>query len=90
MFHVAVVTGVCPVSQDDQPRASSLQFGPRSTGSVDSPTGPRRRETGIALAATFTANNRWAAAHTHTHTGRTAATCTTAPASHISNLLILP
>lgn len=43
---------------DDQPRASSLQFGPRSTGSVDSPTGPRRRETGIALAATFTANNR--------------------------------
>ncbi|XP_034413876.1 centrosomal protein of 131 kDa isoform X1 [Cyclopterus lumpus] len=43
---------------DDQPRAFSLHSGSRSTGSVDSPTGPRKREPGIALAATFTANNR--------------------------------
>uniref|UniRef100_A0AAQ4Q5E6 Centrosomal protein 131 n=1 Tax=Gasterosteus aculeatus aculeatus TaxID=481459 RepID=A0AAQ4Q5E6_GASAC len=43
---------------DDQPRASSLHSGSRSTGSVDSPPGPKQRELGIALAATFTANNR--------------------------------
>ncbi|XP_035467999.1 centrosomal protein of 131 kDa isoform X5 [Scophthalmus maximus] len=43
---------------DDQPRAFALHSSSRSTGSVDSPTGPKRREPGIALAATFTANNR--------------------------------
>ncbi|XP_037320100.2 centrosomal protein of 131 kDa isoform X1 [Pungitius pungitius] len=40
---------------DDQPRASSLHSSSRS---VDSPPGPKKRELGIALAATFTANNR--------------------------------
>ncbi|XP_029311356.1 centrosomal protein of 131 kDa isoform X2 [Cottoperca gobio] len=43
---------------DDQPRTFPLHSSSRSTGSVDSPTGPKRREHGIALAATFTANNR--------------------------------
>ncbi|KAM8837152.1 centrosomal protein of 131 kDa [Spinachia spinachia] len=43
---------------DDQPRASSLHSSSRSTGSGDSPTGRKKRELGIALAATFTANNR--------------------------------
>ncbi|XP_047465469.1 centrosomal protein of 131 kDa isoform X2 [Mugil cephalus] len=44
---------------DDQPRTfPPVQSSSRSTGSVDSPTGPKRREPGIALAATFTANNR--------------------------------
>ncbi|CAN9508650.1 unnamed protein product [Ophioblennius macclurei] len=38
---------------DDQPRAVALHSSSCSTGSVDSPTGPRR-----TLAATFTANNR--------------------------------
>ncbi|XP_069579488.1 centrosomal protein of 131 kDa isoform X1 [Brachyistius frenatus] len=43
---------------DDQPRAFPLHSSSRSTGSVDSPTGLKKRESGIALAATFTANNR--------------------------------
>ncbi|XP_041745043.1 centrosomal protein of 131 kDa isoform X2 [Coregonus clupeaformis] len=45
---------------DDQPRAFPTPPSSRSTGSVDSPTtsGPKRRETGVALAANFTANNR--------------------------------
>ncbi|XP_075937686.1 centrosomal protein of 131 kDa isoform X1 [Anarhichas minor] len=43
---------------DDQPRTFPLHSSSRSTGSVDSPTGPKKREPGIALAATFTANNR--------------------------------
>ncbi|KAM6964398.1 centrosomal protein of 131 kDa [Tautogolabrus adspersus] len=43
---------------DDQPRALPLLSSPRSTGSVDSPTSMKKREPGIALAATFTANNR--------------------------------
>ncbi|XP_059181314.1 centrosomal protein of 131 kDa [Centropristis striata] len=43
---------------DDQPRTFPPHSSSLSTGSVDSPTGPKRRETGIALAATFTANNR--------------------------------
>ncbi|XP_070783130.1 centrosomal protein of 131 kDa [Enoplosus armatus] len=43
---------------DDQPRAFPLHSSSRSTGSVDSPTSLKRREPGIALAATFTANNR--------------------------------
>ncbi|XP_077958766.1 centrosomal protein of 131 kDa isoform X2 [Gasterosteus aculeatus] len=59
-LNISVVSDVfvCPVSKDDQPRASSLHSGSRSTGSVDSPPGPKQRELGIALAATFTANNR--------------------------------
>ncbi|XP_070846317.1 centrosomal protein of 131 kDa isoform X2 [Chaetodon trifascialis] len=43
---------------DDQPRAFPLHSSSRSTGSVDSPTSLKKREPGIALAATFTANNR--------------------------------
>ncbi|XP_056152829.1 centrosomal protein of 131 kDa isoform X2 [Lampris incognitus] len=43
---------------DDQPRAFPLPSSSRSTGSVDSPTGLKKREPGIALAANFTANNR--------------------------------
>uniref|UniRef100_A0A3B4TJL3 Centrosomal protein 131 n=1 Tax=Seriola dumerili TaxID=41447 RepID=A0A3B4TJL3_SERDU len=43
---------------DDQPRAFPPHSSSRSTGSVDSPTGLKKREPGIALAATFTANNR--------------------------------
>ncbi|XP_039990410.1 centrosomal protein of 131 kDa isoform X1 [Xiphias gladius] len=43
---------------DDQPRAFPLHSSSRSTGSVDSPTSLKKRESGIALAATFTANNR--------------------------------
>uniref|UniRef100_A0A8C7GSX9 Centrosomal protein 131 n=1 Tax=Oncorhynchus kisutch TaxID=8019 RepID=A0A8C7GSX9_ONCKI len=45
---------------DDQPRAFPIPTSSRSTGSVDSPitSGPKRRETGVALAANFTANNR--------------------------------
>ncbi|XP_028287624.1 centrosomal protein of 131 kDa isoform X2 [Parambassis ranga] len=43
---------------DDQPRAFPQCSSSRSTGSMDSPTGLKKREPGIALAATFTANNR--------------------------------
>ncbi|KAM3592195.1 uncharacterized protein V6R79_014370 [Siganus canaliculatus] len=43
---------------DDQPRAFPLHSSSRSTGSVDSPTSQNKRESGITLAATFTANNR--------------------------------
>lgn len=43
---------------DDQPRAFPLHSSSRSTCSVDSPTSLKKREPGIALAATFTANNR--------------------------------
>ncbi|XP_034426069.1 centrosomal protein of 131 kDa isoform X5 [Hippoglossus hippoglossus] len=43
---------------DDQPRAFPVHLSPRSTGSVDSPISLKKREPGIALAATFTANNR--------------------------------
>ncbi|XP_034563406.1 centrosomal protein of 131 kDa isoform X2 [Notolabrus celidotus] len=43
---------------DDQPRAFPLHSSSRSTGSVDSPTSLKKREPGITLAATFTANNR--------------------------------
>ncbi|XP_070707874.1 centrosomal protein of 131 kDa [Pempheris klunzingeri] len=43
---------------DDQPRAFPPHSSSRSTGSVDSPTSMKKREPGIALAATFTANNR--------------------------------
>ncbi|XP_038591074.1 centrosomal protein of 131 kDa isoform X3 [Micropterus salmoides] len=43
---------------DDQPRVFPPHSSSRSTGSVDSPTSLKRREPGVALAATFTANNR--------------------------------
>ncbi|XP_034715878.1 centrosomal protein of 131 kDa isoform X4 [Etheostoma cragini] len=43
---------------DDQPRVFPVHSSPRSTGSADTPTGLKKREPGIALAATFTANNR--------------------------------
>uniref|UniRef100_A0AAX7V8F8 Centrosomal protein 131 n=1 Tax=Astatotilapia calliptera TaxID=8154 RepID=A0AAX7V8F8_ASTCA len=43
---------------DDQPRAFPPHSSSRSTGSVDSPTSLKKREPGIALAASFTANNR--------------------------------
>ncbi|XP_005453716.1 centrosomal protein of 131 kDa isoform X3 [Oreochromis niloticus] len=43
---------------DDQPRAFPLHSSSRSTGSMDSPTSLKKREPGIALAASFTANNR--------------------------------
>ncbi|XP_042253610.1 centrosomal protein of 131 kDa isoform X2 [Thunnus maccoyii] len=43
---------------DDQPRAFPSHSSARSTGSMDSPTSLKKKEPGIALAATFTANNR--------------------------------
>ncbi|KAM6896924.1 centrosomal protein of 131 kDa [Xenentodon cancila] len=42
---------------DDQPRASHHHLSPCSTGRMDPPS-LKKREPGIALAATFTANNR--------------------------------
>ncbi|XP_017288107.1 centrosomal protein of 131 kDa isoform X2 [Kryptolebias marmoratus] len=43
---------------DDQPRVFPSHCGSRSTGSVDSLTSLKKKEAGISLAATFTANNR--------------------------------
>ncbi|KAG7269094.1 hypothetical protein CRUP_004363, partial [Coryphaenoides rupestris] len=43
---------------DDQPRVFPPASSTRSTGSVDSQTGMKRREHGLTLAANFTANNR--------------------------------
>ncbi|XP_026207101.1 centrosomal protein of 131 kDa isoform X2 [Anabas testudineus] len=43
---------------DDQPRVFPQHSSSRSTGSMDSPTSLKKREPGVALAATFTANNR--------------------------------
>nr|XP_006635230.2 PREDICTED: centrosomal protein of 131 kDa isoform X2 [Lepisosteus oculatus] len=43
---------------DDQPRAFPTPGSARSTSTVDSPVGMKKREAGIALAANFTANNR--------------------------------
>ncbi|CAG03052.1 unnamed protein product, partial [Tetraodon nigroviridis] len=43
---------------DDQPRAFSLHSSSHSSGSVDSSTSLSKRDPGIALAASFTANNR--------------------------------
>ncbi|XP_028332100.1 centrosomal protein of 131 kDa isoform X2 [Gouania willdenowi] len=43
---------------DDQPRVLPLHSSSRSISSSDSPTGPKKRDPSIALAATFTANNR--------------------------------
>uniref|UniRef100_A0A8C6Q7L3 Centrosomal protein 131 n=1 Tax=Nothobranchius furzeri TaxID=105023 RepID=A0A8C6Q7L3_NOTFU len=52
---------------DDQPRIFPSHSSSRSTGSMDSPTSLKRKEPGISLAATFTANNRWATSHTYAH-----------------------
>uniref|UniRef100_A0A6Q2YQ00 Centrosomal protein 131 n=1 Tax=Esox lucius TaxID=8010 RepID=A0A6Q2YQ00_ESOLU len=45
---------------DDQPRTIPVPSSPRSAGGPDPQTtiAPKRRETGVALAANFTANNR--------------------------------
>uniref|UniRef100_A0A1A7W7T6 5-azacytidine induced 1 n=1 Tax=Iconisemion striatum TaxID=60296 RepID=A0A1A7W7T6_9TELE len=43
---------------DDQPRVFPSHASSRSTGSMDSPTSLKKKEPGISLAATFTANNR--------------------------------
>ncbi|XP_060796222.1 centrosomal protein of 131 kDa isoform X1 [Neoarius graeffei] len=43
---------------DDQPRAFPLPSSSRSTCSMDSPTGPKKRDPGVSLADNFTANNR--------------------------------
>ncbi|XP_053367904.1 centrosomal protein of 131 kDa isoform X3 [Clarias gariepinus] len=43
---------------DDQPRALVLPSSSRSTCSMDSPTGLKKRDSGISLADNFTANNR--------------------------------
>ncbi|XP_036427894.1 centrosomal protein of 131 kDa isoform X2 [Colossoma macropomum] len=43
---------------DDQPRAFPLPSSSRSTCSMDSPTGLKKRDSGVSLAANFTANNR--------------------------------
>ncbi|GAA6108986.1 centrosomal protein of 131 kDa isoform X2 [Tachysurus ichikawai] len=43
---------------DDQPRAFPLPSSSRSTCSTDSPTGIRKRDSGVSLADNFTANNR--------------------------------
>uniref|UniRef100_A0A672KXZ9 Centrosomal protein of 131 kDa n=1 Tax=Sinocyclocheilus grahami TaxID=75366 RepID=A0A672KXZ9_SINGR len=43
---------------DDQPRAFPVPSSSHSTCSMDSPTGMKKRETGVSLAANFTANNR--------------------------------
>ncbi|XP_068610587.1 centrosomal protein of 131 kDa [Brachionichthys hirsutus] len=45
---------------DDQPRALPLHSSSLSIGGADSPTSQYKREPGITLAATFTANNRGA------------------------------
>ncbi|XP_051771569.1 centrosomal protein of 131 kDa isoform X2 [Ctenopharyngodon idella] len=43
---------------DDQPRVFPVPSSSHSTCSMDSPTGLKKREAGISLAANFTANNR--------------------------------
>ncbi|XP_056627264.1 centrosomal protein of 131 kDa isoform X2 [Triplophysa dalaica] len=43
---------------DEQPRAFPVPSSSHSTCSMDSPTGPKKREAGVFLAANFTANNR--------------------------------
>ncbi|MED6264852.1 hypothetical protein CHARACLAT_019382, partial [Characodon lateralis] len=43
---------------DDQPRTFPPYSTSRSTGNMDSPTSLKKKEPGIPLAATFTANNR--------------------------------
>ncbi|RXN24061.1 centrosomal protein of 131 kDa [Labeo rohita] len=43
---------------DDQPRAFPVPSSSHSTCSMDSPTGLKKREAGVSLAANFTANNR--------------------------------
>uniref|UniRef100_A0A671N8R7 Centrosomal protein of 131 kDa n=1 Tax=Sinocyclocheilus anshuiensis TaxID=1608454 RepID=A0A671N8R7_9TELE len=46
---------------DDQPRAFPVPSSSHSTCSMDFPTGMKKREAGVSLAANFTANNRWEA-----------------------------
>uniref|UniRef100_A0AAR2K0D8 Centrosomal protein 131 n=1 Tax=Pygocentrus nattereri TaxID=42514 RepID=A0AAR2K0D8_PYGNA len=53
---------------DDQPRAFPLPSSSRSTCSMDSPTGLKKRDSSVSLAANFTANNRWAATSCHVNT----------------------
>lgn len=75
LFDSNIVCNKCVflLIKDDQPRAFPLHSSSRSTCSMDSPTSQNKREAGITLAATFTANNRWAASlsvslsllHTH-------------------------
>uniref|UniRef100_A0A671ND79 Centrosomal protein of 131 kDa n=1 Tax=Sinocyclocheilus anshuiensis TaxID=1608454 RepID=A0A671ND79_9TELE len=43
---------------DDQPRAFPVPSSSHSTCSMDFPTGMKKREAGVSLAANFTANNR--------------------------------
>ncbi|XP_073723229.1 centrosomal protein of 131 kDa isoform X1 [Misgurnus anguillicaudatus] len=43
---------------DEQPRAFLVPSSSHSTCSMDSPTGLKKREAGVSLAANFTANNR--------------------------------
>ncbi|XP_067286546.1 centrosomal protein of 131 kDa isoform X2 [Pseudorasbora parva] len=43
---------------DDQPRVFPVPSSSHSTCSMDSPTGLKKRESGVSLAANFTANNR--------------------------------
>ncbi|XP_048026357.1 centrosomal protein of 131 kDa isoform X2 [Megalobrama amblycephala] len=43
---------------DDQPRVFPVPSSSHSTCSMDSPTGMKKREAGVSLAANFTANNR--------------------------------
>ncbi|XP_076855508.1 centrosomal protein of 131 kDa isoform X2 [Brachyhypopomus gauderio] len=43
---------------DDQPRPFPLSSSAHSSSSVDSPTGLRKRDAAVSLAANFTANNR--------------------------------
>ncbi|XP_011814821.1 PREDICTED: centrosomal protein of 131 kDa isoform X4 [Colobus angolensis palliatus] len=43
---------------DDQPRGFTLPPNARSASALDSPAGPRRKECTVALAPSFTANNR--------------------------------
>ncbi|NP_001340794.1 centrosomal protein of 131 kDa [Danio rerio] len=43
---------------DDQPRVFPVPSSSHSTCSMDSPTGLKKREAGVSLAANFTANNR--------------------------------
>lgn len=60
MRHI-IIYCMCSILQDDQPRAPALHSSPRSTRSMDSPRSHSKPEPGFTLAATFTANNRWAA-----------------------------
>uniref|UniRef100_A0A3B3ZYT0 Centrosomal protein 131 n=1 Tax=Periophthalmus magnuspinnatus TaxID=409849 RepID=A0A3B3ZYT0_9GOBI len=51
--HQTLIVNIC----DEQPRVL-IQPSPRSSSSLDSQSGNKKREAGVCLAATFTANNR--------------------------------